>query len=139
MSDTTKKLKEPGGALGAYRKTEVYTANKETLLLMMYSGVIRSLKRAIDAGEKGDGAERARFIVKAQEIVNELRSTLNFDVGGDIAKHLDSLYAFITERLVQATVDPKAEPIQDALKVLTTLNNAWEEAIASLRKEKAAA
>jgi flagellar biosynthetic protein FliS len=61
----------------AYRRTEVLTANRETILLMMYAGAIRFLKGAIEAGEKGDTAERNRLVSRVQTIVGELRATLD--------------------------------------------------------------
>jgi len=139
MSDNNDHKPKAPPSLGAYRKTEVLTANRETILLMIYAEAIRSLKKALEHSDKKEQAERARYIVKAQEIVNELRSTLNFEIGGDIARNLDSLYAFVTQRLVSATVEGNSAAIEEALKVLTTLHSGWEEAIASLRKERAAA
>jgi flagellar secretion chaperone FliS len=119
-----------------YRKTDVMTANRETILLMMYAGAIRFTKRAIDATERGDVPEKGSLIGKVQEIITELRSTLDFEVGGDIAKNLDRLYLFITQCLIQASIEKKSDKLKDALKILTTLNEAWEAAIESLKKEK---
>lgn len=137
MSDND--AKPPKKVLGMYRKTEVLTANKETILLLLYAEAIRSMKKAMGNSDVIDTAERARLIVKSQDIVSELRSTLNFQIGEDIAKHLDSLYAFVTERLVKATIDADPKPLQEALNVMTTLESGWREAIEALQKEKAAA
>jgi len=119
-----------------YRKTDLMTANRETILLMMYGGAMRFLKQAIEAGDAQDYILMNRMVTKTQEIVNELRSTLNFEVGGDIAKHLESLYAFITERLLQGCLDRQTKPLTEALGIIQTLNEAWEQAIASLKKER---
>jgi flagellar protein FliS len=119
-----------------YRKTEVMTANRETILLMMYAGAIRFLKQAIEAEERSDVAERGRLVGRTQEIVNELRSTLNFEVGGEIATQLDQLYIFVTDRLIQGNIEKNVTPLKEALSVLSTLNSAWEEAIAALKKGK---
>lgn len=136
MSDPVKK-KESQNRLDAYRKTEVMTANKETILLMMYAGAIRFLRRAIEASEKEDYPEKGRLVGKTQEIITELRSTLNFEIGGEIAIDLERLYLFISQRLLQGTLDKKTDALQDALKILLTLNDAWEKAVDSLKKEKA--
>jgi flagellar protein FliS len=120
----------------AYRRADVMTANRETILLMMYSGAIRALKKAIESLEKNQRLEKAKQINKTQEIVNELRSTLNFSVSPEIAQNLDSLYDFITQRLITGNLANDAKPLNEALNVLVTLNGAWEEAIASLKKEK---
>ena len=124
-------------SIDAYKRTDVMTANRETILLMMYAGAIRFLKRAIDANERDDIQERALMIQKTQAIVSELRATLNFDVGGDLAASLEALYAYITERLIQGNLKKDTTLLKEALSLLTTLNSAWEEAIASMRKQSA--
>jgi flagellar secretion chaperone FliS len=119
-----------------YRKTEVLTANRETLLLMMYAGAIRFLKGAITAAEKNDLPEKNRLVMRTQQIISELRATLNFEAGKDIALRLETLYGFITRQLMQATSDKTVEPLKESLEILNTLHTAWEEAIASLKKEQ---
>jgi flagellar secretion chaperone FliS len=123
-------------SLDSYRKTEVTTANRETILLMLYAGAIRFLKGALEAGERKDLAERNLLTSKAQSIVNELRSVLDFKIGGEIATELDRLYAFVTSRLISATIEHNADHLREALKVLESLHTAWEEAVASLKKQK---
>lgn len=120
----------------AYKRTDVMTANKETILLMMYAGAIRFVKKAMDAHDRNDIQERLTAVQRAQDIVNELRATLNFEVGGEIATSLNTLYDFISDRLIQANVHKKKEHLQEALSILQTLNLAWEEAIANLKKER---
>lgn len=119
-----------------YRRTEAVTATREALLLMLYSGALRFLKNAKDASACGDNADRNQWIRRAQDIVNELRAVLDFQISPEIATELDRLYAYVTARLVSATLEHDARAIDDALKVLETLNTAWEEAVAALKKQK---
>src|SRR5687767_4426526 len=118
----------------AYRRTEVMTSNKETILLMLYAGAIRSLKKAIEAGEANDFATAGPHIMKVQEIVTELCATLNFEKGGELAHTLQGLYLFILQRLVTANIERKVEPLHASLKILSNLNEAWEQAVEQLRK-----
>ena len=137
MTDTKEKPKLNFSPLDAYRKTEVMTANRETLLLMLYAGALRFLKSAIAAVERKDIQEKNRLLIKTQEIISELRSTLNFEIGGELAKRLDSLYSFITRRLLQGQMEANIQPLREALGVLETLNEAWEKAITSLKSADA--
>jgi flagellar protein FliS len=121
----------------AYRKTDVTTASKETLLLMLYAGAIRFLKGAIAAAETNVLAEKNRLVTKTQNIISELRATLNFEAGKDIAIRLETLYGFIASQLIKATANRTVEPLKESLEILNTLNSAWEEAVASLKKEQA--
>jgi flagellar protein FliS len=134
MADQPKKLQN--NRYESYRKTDVMTANRETILLMMYAGAIRFLKQAIEATDRGDIPEKGRLIGKTQEIVSELRSTLDFEVGGDIAKNLDRLYLFVTQCLIQGSIEKTSGKLKDGLKILITLNDAWEKAIESLKKDR---
>ncbi len=101
------------------------TASREKLLLLMYAGAIKFLKQAIDAGTRRDTVERTRLIGRTQDIINELRATLNFEASSEIATELDRLYAFITAALLKATQTSEQKHLDDSLKVLTTLNEAW--------------
>lgn len=119
----------------AYKSADVLTASKETILLMMYEAAIRSVRGALEAIEKKQIEQRSKLLLKAQDIVTELRCTLDFKVGGDIATNLERLYEYITSRLIQANVEQSPAPAQEALKVLENLYQTWSEAIQSLKKE----
>src|SRR4051812_44733471 len=91
-------------ALLKYKQTSVTSASREKLLLMMYEGAIKFTKKAIVACECKDIGERGLNIGKAYDIIMELNNTLNFEVGGEIAKNLEQLYMFMTEQLTKANV-----------------------------------
>jgi flagellar protein FliS len=130
-------LAEGQTPVGVYRKTDVMTANKETILLMMYSGAIRFLKRGIVAAEANRIEERTNFVSRTQAIVTELRSTLNFQVGGEVATQLDALYAYANQRLTQGNTENNIEMLKEVLTMLQSLNEGWEQAIDNVRKERA--
>jgi flagellar secretion chaperone FliS len=118
-----------------YRNTEILTANREAILLMLYEGAVRFLKQAIQATEAKDIPEKSRLIGRVQDIINELKATLNHKDCGELAESLRALYDFITDRLVEGTKENNVNKLKEALVVLTTLHNAWHQAIASLKKE----
>jgi flagellar protein FliS len=141
MSENNNK-KNPSAAkspYAIYRKTDVMTSNKETILLMMYGGAIRFLKQGIEATQKNDITEKSFCINKTIEIITELRSTLDFEVGGDFSKQLEALYNFVLLRLTEGAMKNDVVYFNDALTVLTGLNEAWEQAIENVRKEKSQA
>lgn len=136
---TTPYKKNPADSaspIETYRKTDMLTANKETILLMMYAGAVRFLKRAKEQHEKGDNAERNRWLLRVQEIVTELRSTLNFELGGEIAQKLNGLYAYATRKLNEAMLENKLEAIVEVTEILSTLNEGWEQAAEAQKKER---
>ena len=124
--------------LGAYKKTSIHTASKEQILLMLYQAAIKSCKKAIVSIKAKDIPAKGEHIGKLQDIVIELNNSLDFEVGGDIAKELSSLYDFILFSSTQANIKIDAEPLEGVLNVLNTLYEGWGQAIKSLRKETAA-
>ncbi|MFG1482262.1 flagellar export chaperone FliS [Halobacteriovorax sp. GFR7] len=124
--------------LGAYKQTSVKTASKEQILLMLYQAAIKNCKRSIEAIEKKDIAGKGQYIGKLQDIIIELNSSLDFEVGGDVAKELSSLYDFMLFSSTQANIKIDKEPLKGVLEVLTTLYEGWQEAVKQLRVEQKA-
>ncbi|CAN5548071.1 N/A [soil metagenome] len=119
-----------------YKNTSIQSASREKLLLMMYEGAIKFTKLSIQAAEKKDIAERGMNIGRAYDIIMELNNTLDHKVGGEISKNLEQLYMFMTDRLTQANLTGKPEPLRDVLKLLETLYEGWEKAIESIKKNQ---
>lgn len=122
-----------------YRKTNVTTASRETILLMMYEGAIRFLKQGMEALQKENYSEMSKVLTRTQEIISELRATLNFEVGGELAVNLEKLYLFITQKLIQGNLEKSLGPLGEALQVLENLHSTWQEAIENLKKEQVTA
>lgn len=121
--------------LGAYKKTSVKTASKEQILLMLYQAAIKNCKKAIAAIENGNIPEKGEFVGKLQDIVIELNNSLDFEVGGDVARELSSLYDYILYSSTQANIKIDKEPLEGSLKVLITLYDGWAQAIKSLKSQ----
>ena len=117
----------------AYSKTNILTASKEKVLLMLYDGSIRFLKAAIAACEQNNPKEKNEKVGRVMDIVIELRSTLRPESAPEICQNLEGLYSFVQERLLKGSVENNPQPLQEALQVLTTLRSAWDEAIQSLK------
>ena len=118
---------------GAYKKTAGSTDSKEQILLMIYQAAIKNCNKAIEAIEAKQIAQKGEYIGKLQDIVIELNNSLDFEVGGDIAKELSSLYDYMLFASTQANIKIDAEPLQGCLSVLNTLYEGWSEAIKSLK------
>lgn len=121
----------------AYKKTSVTTASREQILLLLYEAAIKYTKLGMKAMDEGKIAKKGESILKVHDIILELQSTLNFEVGGDIALNLERLYTFMTERLVKANMDNDRKSLEDVLGVLTNLHEGWKGAVQNLNREKA--
>lgn len=111
----------------AYQKNKYETASPHKLILMLYDGAIRFSKKAIEELECKNIAESHQFIVKAQDVVYELISSLNEAEGGEMAQNLKQLYLYIIEQMVQANLKKDSALMQEAINILQELRSAWEE------------
>ena len=119
-----------------YKQTQVTSASKEKILLMLYEGAIRFVKQAMIAVDNKNIAERGMNIGRAFDVVLELNNTLNHDIGGEISKSLEQLYMFITDQLTKSNATGQRKPLEDALKVLETLYSGWVEAIEKIKRDE---
>jgi flagellar protein FliS len=118
-----------------YKSTQVISASKEKLLLMMYEGAIKFTKLAIKAADEKNVPERCNNIGRAFDIVLELNNTLDHKVGGKIAMDLEQLYMFITDQFTKANLTGDSKPLKDSLKILETLYDGWKVAVEKLKSE----
>jgi len=121
--------------LGAYKKTSVETASKEQILLMLYQAAIKNCKKAMEAIDNKNLAKKGEYIGKLQDIVVELSNSLDFEVGGEVAKELASLYDYILYSSTQANIKIDKTHLEGCLKVLNTLYDGWTEAIKQIKAQ----
>jgi flagellar protein FliS len=112
-----------------YKQTQVTSASREEILLMMYEGAIKFNKLALKAAQENKVYDRCINLSKAFDIVNELNNTLDHEVGGDLAKQLEQLYIFVTDQYTKANLTGEAAPLEGALKVLENLYEGWKGAV----------
>ncbi len=113
----------------AYRRNSILNASPEKLVVMLYEGALQHLERArIDLSTKGK--ERSALVGeslgKAMAIIGELRASLDYENGDQIATELDRLYEFVLDRIYQANVERKSEHIDAVVEVMKTLKEAWD-------------
>ena len=114
-------------AASAYNDSKVLTAKPEELTLMLYEGAIKFCNIAIMAIEKNDLQKANLNIIKAENIIQELRSTL--DMKYPVAKQLDALYDFIYRSLMEANIKKDKEKIEEVLGLIRELRDTWKEAM----------
>lgn len=112
-----------------YKSTQIKTASREQLLLMLYDGAIKYMKQGREALKDEDHELAHDKLLQAQDIVTELMASLDMDIGGDVAEDLYALYDFILHNLVQANVEKSAQRVISALDVMEDLNDSWETVI----------
>jgi flagellar protein FliS len=115
-------------AVGAYRKQAVETARPIDLVVMLYDGLLHSLRKAKSAIEQKNLDEQNAELLRAQRILSELTAGLDREKGGEISRNLASLYQFCIQRLVAANIEDNAALVGEVLRVIEPLRDAWAEA-----------
>lgn len=111
----------------SYRRTQIETATPGQLVVLLYQGAVRLLSSA-DAALAEENMELAHTaLLKAQDILLELKATLNPEAG-EIAQKLDCLYDYMFRRLVEANFHKDRTPVREVLGYLQELLPAWEAA-----------
>jgi len=118
-----------------YQQTQVTTASREKILLMLYEGAIRFTKQAKAAMDAGKVAEKGTFISKATAILSELMATLDFKAGGQLAVDLENLYVFMIDKLIEGNINNDQKCLESVESLLMTLYQAWKDVVENPRPD----
>lgn len=108
-----------------YQKQKILTATPAELTLMLYEGAIKFVNIAIMGIERNDVSKAHTNIMKAQRIIEEFRSTLNFKY--PVAKDFDVVYEYLLKRLVEANMKKDIEILEECLVHLRGMRDTWKE------------
>lgn len=115
----------------AYRNNSVEMQSKGRLVYLLYEGVIKFISQAEVAIELKQLSVAHENILKAQNIIRELMSTLRLDVG-EVAHQLMSLYDYMLHQLIQANVqkhqvDVALPMLAEVKRLVEDLAQTWKE------------
>lgn len=102
-----------------YRQSSIQTSTPAQLVVMLYDGAIRFVRTAMDGLSKHDLEKTNLNLGKAQTIVSELMSTLDYTY--EISKNLYSMYEYTNFLLVEANIRKDMTKAEEALGYLTEL------------------
>lgn len=124
--------------LRTYRAASIGTASPGELVLMLFSQALKDMKEASSAIDSKDFATCHARLTRAQDIINELKGSLNMESGGEVARQLEVLYDFLYYTLVTANLKKDKSLIERAIKVTAVLKDGWEELLSNLSGRPAA-
>ncbi|MFC7528107.1 flagellar export chaperone FliS [Actinoplanes sp. GCM10030250] len=110
-----------------YLQDSINTASPAKLLIMLYDRLLLDLRHgeeALRADERETANDRLNH---AQEIVLELRVSLDMEAW-DGAPGLANLYGFILTELIGANIKRDPDRVAGCRKLLEPLRDAWREA-----------
>lgn len=114
----------------AYAKVGVETgvsgASPHQLIIMLYDGALVAVTSALHHMKAGNIPGKGQSISKAIMIIDGgLRASLNKEVGGQIAINLESLYEYLSNRLLTANMKNQPEILEEVHRLLSELKEAW--------------
>ncbi len=136
MTDSTGGMGNENGNTNPYLRDAVMTATPEQLQLMLYDGCIRFTLQARDAIEKKDYETSYEKLTRAQQIILEMRNSLDYDVNRELCERVASIYSFLYRKLIDACVSRDVAAIDDALRILRFERQTWQILVDKVNKTR---
>ncbi|WP_339502175.1 flagellar export chaperone FliS [Pseudomonas silesiensis] len=122
----------PMRALRQYQKVnshaQISEANPHRLVQMLMEGGLDRIAQAKGALARGDIAGKGLMLGKAIDIIIGLRDGLDAGKSEDPAyvQQLESLYVYMTNRLMEANVKNDVAMMDEVLGLLVTVKSGWD-------------
>lgn len=110
-----------------YLEQKIMNARPEELTLMLYDGLVRFINQAMLFNEQKSYDKSNNANLRAQAIIQELRSSLNLDI--DLSEGLEDLYVFMIQRLIDANIEKNNAILSEILELATDLRDTWKQAM----------
>lgn len=120
------------GVSRQYSEVQIKTANKGKLIVLLYQGAIRNMRKAVLQMEQKDMEGKGNSLIRAQDIVLELLYALDqklLDEGNELAANLQRLYLYCYRRLIHANVQADTKIVEEVIALLANLLEAWEKVV----------
>jgi len=126
-------------AANRYTQIRNATSTPGELLLALYDGLFRFVNGAKIAIEKKDLRVARELLSKAYAITSELYIALDHDVAPELCQQLEGVYGFAMDRITLASRKGETAPLDEVIRVLTPLREAWQVAVPQAQRELAEA
>ena len=104
----------------------VMDASPHKLIQMLLDGALTRILSAKASLKQKNVMKKGEQIGSAISIVEGLRSSLDFNQGGEISKNLDALYEYINHILLQANIKNDVSLLDEAGQLLSQIKMGWD-------------
>ncbi|WP_206995174.1 flagellar export chaperone FliS [Trinickia mobilis] len=112
-------------------EAQIASASPVQLVHLLTTGLLEEMARArahiVACRYEAKGAS----IGKCIDMLNGLASALDTDAGGEVVGNLARLYDYCAWRLNEAGISLDVEPLDEVVRLMTVLDDAWEGAEAA--------
>uniref|UniRef100_A0A7C3UWM4 Flagellar secretion chaperone FliS n=1 Tax=Desulfobacca acetoxidans TaxID=60893 RepID=A0A7C3UWM4_9BACT len=110
-----------------YVTTQVATADRLQLVIMLYDGALSFLGQAREKMAARDAAAKGLLLGRALDIIAELNASLNFQASRELSTNLFHLYNFMISHLTKANLNWDLKALDEVMEMLQKLREAWVE------------
>lgn len=114
-------------------KTRVAGADRYEIIQMLMAGAIEKLVLARVSIEKKQLEAKAEHLSKASAIIEALRGSLDFEIGGEVTENLFALYSYMLDRLIDASIKNDSSLVEEVSNLLKEIKSAWDAIPADVR------
>jgi flagellar protein FliS len=118
-----------GYGAGAYQQVRsrggVEGANPHALITLLMDGALERIVQARGHMQRGEVAAKGESISRCIDILGGLRDSLDRKVDEQLVDRLDSLYEYMSRRLVQANLRNDLHTLDEVAKLLTQVRDSW--------------
>jgi len=111
--------------MNSYDARALEGASGVELTIALYDGIVRFMRSAIDAAERGDVVRRRAAVRRAMAIVIHLQMTLRLDVGGKPAQALGEFYAAMFALMLQGSQANCRKKFEEVIACVWNVREAW--------------
>ena len=108
-------------------KARVEEASPHELINLLFEGACSNISKAQSFVQRKQIKEKGEHIGKAISIIEGLKTSLNPDLGGEIAINLKQLYEHIQTNLLQANLKNDEQLLAHSNVLLSEIHQAWQE------------
>jgi len=106
---------------------EILGASPIQQVVMLYTHILVNLRHARTDLEAGNIEGRTDHLDKAQECINELLGMLAPERGGEVARNLASLYAWMLSELIDINIRNDGRGLDRVITMVDELHSAWHQ------------
>lgn len=115
-----------------YQQNSVMTASPQELTLMLYNGCLKFIRLSKKAMTEKNFEAKNTNMIKAQNIIQELRITLNQDI--EISNNMAQLYEYMYTRLIEANMKNSLETLEEVEGYVIELRDTWKQVMELAKK-----
>ncbi|BBG88905.1 MULTISPECIES: flagellar export chaperone FliS [Aeromonas] len=116
-------------------EAELSVADPHRVIQLLMQGFLERLAKAKGAIERKDYEQKSMLISSATAILNGLQDSLDMELGG-ITNDLYGLYAYMKDRLLDASVNMDIAAIDEVIGLMLPIKSAWDQ-VPEEEKQKA--